>query len=169
MTPIYNYFRDYDPQTGRYLQSDPIGILGGSFSTYSYANNSPAMFTDTTGLQTVPLPVPAPIIIPPVAIPGMPENRAWTNAATAAISAIGDAAKRAAQAIHDACTKNDDFCYDRWDKEDQRCGQWRALGPRAVAACRTRAADRRNLCVANGGKPNPNEPPEYSPFRDYPR
>lgn len=23
----YNYFRDYDPQTGRYVQSDPIGIL----------------------------------------------------------------------------------------------------------------------------------------------
>jgi hypothetical protein len=24
----YNYFRDYDPQTGRYVESDPIGILG---------------------------------------------------------------------------------------------------------------------------------------------
>ena len=23
----YNYFRDYDPTTGRYIQSDPIGIL----------------------------------------------------------------------------------------------------------------------------------------------
>jgi len=25
---FYNYFRDYNPATGRYLASDPIGLMG---------------------------------------------------------------------------------------------------------------------------------------------
>ncbi|WP_161966157.1 RHS repeat-associated core domain-containing protein [Steroidobacter cummioxidans] len=44
----YNYFRDYDPATGRYVESDPIGLQGG-LNTYAYANNSPLMFVDETG------------------------------------------------------------------------------------------------------------------------
>jgi RHS repeat-associated protein len=26
----YNYFRTYDPQTGRYIEPDPVGLKGGS-------------------------------------------------------------------------------------------------------------------------------------------
>jgi len=46
---FYNYYRDYDPQTGRYVQSDPIGLRGG-LNTYAYANLNPLTFVDLFGL-----------------------------------------------------------------------------------------------------------------------
>lgn len=48
-TANYNYFRDYDPAVGRYVESDPIGLAGGSYSTYAYADGNPVSNIDSTG------------------------------------------------------------------------------------------------------------------------
>jgi RHS repeat-associated protein len=77
-----NYFRDYDPLTGRYRQLDPIGLDGGS-NRQIYSDANPLIKSDPTGLfpdsvtaacrtnpilcaeingpKPVPIPVPIPI------------------------------------------------------------------------------------------------------------
>jgi RHS repeat-associated protein len=47
----YNYYRDYDPSTGRYIESDPIGLLGG-LNTFQFSLNHPLSLIDRFGLQT---------------------------------------------------------------------------------------------------------------------
>jgi RHS repeat-associated protein len=63
---LYNFQRDYDPATGRYLTADPIGLneriaraldpsadrrrLSLELTPYAYANGNPTLFIDPTGM-----------------------------------------------------------------------------------------------------------------------
>src|SRR5262249_27860507 len=52
-----NYFRDYDPATGRYIESDPIGLAGRSYSTYAYARGNLLTYVDALGMATAGVPL----------------------------------------------------------------------------------------------------------------
>ncbi|MDP2129901.1 MAG: RHS repeat-associated core domain-containing protein [Erythrobacter sp.] len=51
----YNRARDYDPVLGRYIQADPIGLLG-DVNPYLYAGADPVNMIDPLGTESVTIP-----------------------------------------------------------------------------------------------------------------
>lgn len=67
---FYNVNRTYSPLTGRYLQSDPIGLAGG-LNTYAYAGDNPVQLSDPSGLCVYSLGLTGSINVPLIGSVGL--------------------------------------------------------------------------------------------------
>jgi len=87
----YNMARYYDPATGRYRESDPIGLAGG-LNSYAYVENNPLNFVDPFGLESRTYSVPTPPLVFPLGSPGY-------NATLDGLNAFSDAMHDAVNSI----------------------------------------------------------------------
>ena len=173
---FYNYYRDYDPSLGRYLQSDPIGLRGG-LNAYGYANSNPIMYSDPFGLEPNQACVAActlgggvmggglgylgggilgggsgTLVAPGVGTLGGAIGGAEIGGAAgaAAGSAAGNIVGNA------FCPDDDegDNCDDLYATDTSTCnGITRVRGESAGAACHASASERYGACLA--GRPIP--------------
>ena len=120
---IYNYYRDYIPGTGTYVEPDPIGLAGGSYSTYAYVGGNPVGRSDPLGLvnpgEAACIGGPNPVCDVSVIVDVI-TTVAGATVAAATISDI-EAARKArdaakARATANSCPPGDDGSCDRDQK-----------------------------------------------------
>jgi uncharacterized protein RhaS with RHS repeats len=147
----YNYFRDYDSQVGRYVESDPIGLRGGA-NTFGYVGGNSVSRVDPLGLQT-----PA-ICLNPVNVESCVAAGEISEAQAEVLrrSAKAAAAAAAVAAAKSACKDSDreKRCDDLNRIDTDTCNAiTRRRGAAAGAACHASASDRYAACLR--GRPLP--------------
>ncbi len=130
----YNMFRDYDPSSGRYVESDPIGLEGG-LNTFGYALGNPIRNSDPKGLF-----IPGIIIIGEILLDAIAAEEAAAAAAAAAEAVAAAAARQAAisaarsaaaaaaiaaasrsDAGRNSCPPSKEECEKQWVEARQTC------------------------------------------------
>jgi len=117
----YNWMRDYDPLIGRYIESDPIGLAGGTYSTYEYCNANPLAHGDESGQAFIDC------------AKAVAELAAQTVIVASRITAIllckvPDYGHF--KALREALNKLDEL----YDKVNKHCGDFPGAGPALTAA-----------------------------------
>ena len=126
----YNYFRDYDPTTGRYVEADPIGLAGG-LNLYAYVEGNPVTRYDPSGLSATD--------DTPIMIYGMWCGPNWTGAGFGSFDPNKNQSYRRPVDELDGCCREHDICYFQCRKTttcgtDEQAACFRSCD-RALASC----------------------------------
>jgi RHS repeat-associated protein len=192
----YNYARDYDSSVGRYVESDPIGLIGG-LNTFAYATANPIIYADPLGLQVA-------ITAPGIPGPDVPSIDA--GGATRAISRIltgaGEIAATAAVGVGAFCIamvitetedvpaacernssiscsvaksdseaeteKNKEYCRKQFEHDEGQCHENHSYNPNALRGCLQRARTIYSQCL-KGEKEMPTWKDVDTDGVDFPR
>jgi RHS repeat-associated protein len=161
-----NYNRDYDPLTDRLIESDQIGLGGGSYSTYAYANENPISIIDPSGLAP-PRPIGGPAY--PVPVPPLTVDQ---GTAQGAAGQIGDFVDSMIGAVVSFCSsKTCPECtpYKKgtigWTRLDTTHGHYPIKGPHLhLRQVNQRPSDCK--CFWNDADPNVAPPPPHPDWID---
>jgi hypothetical protein len=176
LTVTYHGCPRSDPNTGRFLTEDPIGLQGG-INRYAYADDDPVGSEDPSGTDAWPKPAPVrpvkpapPIKFPPpvepLPIEPEPLPLPWWPIAVFVFNPAHTAGECQDTISGIGCrNKHERECTTRRNQEFAFCKAEYNDWPNLLRKCRSRASERWSACLRNLPDPGPLDPldPTWSP------